>query len=184
MNQGTNLGSQIGRWIVLAAVVALLGALLLTIRPVGAQDVPPVLDPTKPRTIEVFENSVDVSEFTANDPDTEDKKIFWTLGGTDAAAFRIDRIDNEAALKFKKAPDFENPRDGDGDNVYEVTVRFGSGGERGEPGDTNYIGNDLDKIEVTVNVRNEDEPGMMVISPLQPPGRHRPDGNPHRRGRS
>ena len=38
MNQGTNLGSQIGRWIVLAAVVALLGALLLTIRPVGAQD--------------------------------------------------------------------------------------------------------------------------------------------------
>ena len=38
MNQGTNLGSQIGRWIILAAVVALLGALLLTIRPVGAQD--------------------------------------------------------------------------------------------------------------------------------------------------
>ena len=37
MNQGTNLGSQIGRWIILAAVVALLGALLLTIRPVGAQ---------------------------------------------------------------------------------------------------------------------------------------------------
>ena len=37
MKQGTNLGSQIGRWIILAAVVALLGALLLTIRPVGAQ---------------------------------------------------------------------------------------------------------------------------------------------------
>ena len=38
MNQGTNLGSQIGRWIILAAVVALLGGLLLTIRPAGAQD--------------------------------------------------------------------------------------------------------------------------------------------------
>ena len=43
MNQGTNLGSQIGRWIILAAVVALLGALLLTIRPVGAQDAPPTV---------------------------------------------------------------------------------------------------------------------------------------------
>ena len=40
MRQGTNLGSQIGRWIVLAALVALLGALLLTIRPVFAQSSP------------------------------------------------------------------------------------------------------------------------------------------------
>ena len=41
MNQGTNLGSQIGRWIVLAAVVALLGAMLLTTRPVFALVSPP-----------------------------------------------------------------------------------------------------------------------------------------------
>ena len=41
MNQGTILGSQIGRWIILAALVALLGALLLTIRPVFAQATPP-----------------------------------------------------------------------------------------------------------------------------------------------
>ena len=41
MNQGTILGSQIGRWIVLAALVVVLGALLLTIRPVGAQTPPP-----------------------------------------------------------------------------------------------------------------------------------------------
>ena len=45
MNQGTILGSQIGRWIILAAVVALLGALLLTIRPVGAQTPPTGCDP-------------------------------------------------------------------------------------------------------------------------------------------
>ena len=37
MNQGTILGSQIGRWIILAALVVVLGALLLTIRPVAAQ---------------------------------------------------------------------------------------------------------------------------------------------------
>ena len=47
MNQGTILGSQIGRWIILAAVVALLGALLLTIRPVGAQDAPPTIRDAK-----------------------------------------------------------------------------------------------------------------------------------------
>ena len=41
MNQGTNLGGQIGRWIVLAALVAVLGVLLLTIRPVFAQTAPP-----------------------------------------------------------------------------------------------------------------------------------------------
>ena len=85
MNQGTNLGSQIGRWIVLAAVVALLGALLLTIRPVGAQDTAPVPDPIESRTVEVPENTVDVYTFSADDPDTDDQKIFWTLGGADAA---------------------------------------------------------------------------------------------------
>ena len=41
MNQGTILGSQIGRWIILATLVVVLGALLLTIRPVIAQSTPP-----------------------------------------------------------------------------------------------------------------------------------------------
>ena len=45
MKQGTSLGSQLGRWIILAALVVALGALLLTIRPVGAQtDGAPVID--------------------------------------------------------------------------------------------------------------------------------------------
>lgn len=37
MKQGTSLGSQLGRWMILAALVVALGALLLTIRPAGAQ---------------------------------------------------------------------------------------------------------------------------------------------------
>ena len=41
MNQGTSLGSQAARWMVLAALVVLLGALLLSTRPVGAQSSPP-----------------------------------------------------------------------------------------------------------------------------------------------
>ena len=41
MNQGTKLGSQVGRWIILAALVVALGAMLLTIRPAFAQPTPP-----------------------------------------------------------------------------------------------------------------------------------------------
>ena len=181
MKQGTNLGSQIGRWIVLAAVVALLGALLLTIRPVGAQqDTPPVPDPIESRTISVPENTVDVYMFSANDPDNEDLKIFWTLGGTDAALFRID---GNGVLEFKNAPNYENPSDGVNDvnsdgvispaeglnnNVYEVTVRMSSGGEDGVPGDNNHTGDDVEEVEVTVTVSNVNERGTVVFYPRQP----------------
>ena len=182
MNQGTNLGSQIGRWIILAAVVALLGALLLTIRPVGAQqDTPPVPDPIESRTISVPENTVDVYTFSANDPDTEDRKIFWTLGGTDAALFRID---GNGVLEFKNAPNYETPSDGVNDvnsdgqispddegaanNVYEVTVRMSSGGEDGVPGDNNHTGDDVEEVEVTVTVSNVNERGTVVFYPRQP----------------
>ena len=159
MNQGTILGSQIGRWIVLAALVALLGALLLTIRPVGAQSDPtPVIDDA-PATFTHAENSDDaIYTFRARDP--EGKKIFWTLTGTDAADFKIDG----GALSFKSAPDFEmatdrvqdSPVDGADNNVYNVTVRFSDGGA--PAGDH----------PVKVTVANAEEPGMITLSPLQP----------------
>ena len=191
MNQGTNLGSQIGRWVVLAVMVALLGALLLTIRPVVAQqDTPPVPDPLESRTINVPENTVDVYSFSANDPDNDDQKIFWTLGGTDAALFQID---GNGVLEFGTAPDYENPSDGVNDvnsdgaidpletaepapctgegacnNVYEVTVRMSSGGEDGVPGDNIHTGDDVEEVEATVNVSNVNEPGTVVFYPRQP----------------
>ena len=175
MRQGTILGSQIGRWIVLAALVALLGALLLTIQPAGAQEAPPVPDPIESRTIEVPENTVDVYSFSASDPDLADRKLYWTLGGADAARFKI----VDGVLSFKSPPNYESPTDGDedpitanvqraGDNSYKVTVRVGSGGEDGEPGDNNHTGDDVEEIEVTVNVLNENEGGSVVMYPRQP----------------
>ena len=173
MNQGTNLGSQIGRWIILAAVVALLGALLLTIRPVGAQ--------TPAET--VFDHNENdtgaITTYSSTDP--EGNTIFWTLGGADAADFTIDG----GSLRFKNAPNYEVPTDrandengvvddpvidneGLANNVYKVTVRDGGGGEDGAPGDDDYAGDDLDEEELTVNVININEPGMLVISPRQP----------------
>ena len=99
MNQGTNMGSQIGRWIILAAVVALLGALLLTIRPLAAQ--------TPAET--VFDHNENdtgaITTYSSTDP--EGNTIFWTLGGADAADFTIDG----GSLHFKNAPNYEVPTD-------------------------------------------------------------------------
>ena len=160
MNQGTNLGSQIGRWIILAAVVALLGALLLTIRPVGAQstDGAPQLTIVPPSTVEHNENDDGpVYTFVATDP--EGKTIFWTLSGTDADDFMIE----DGVLKFKNAPNFEimldattsNTPVADSDGVYEVTVRFSDGGTAGSHA-------------IKVDVQDVEEDGMIMLSPLQP----------------
>ena len=69
MNQGTILGSQIGRWIILAVVVAAFAA-LLTASVVRAQE-----DST---TIEYAENGTDaVTTLTATDP--EGDMVIWSL---------------------------------------------------------------------------------------------------------
>ena len=168
MNQGTNLGSQVGRWIILAALVALLGALLLTMRPVGAQSTndPPQLTIVPPATVEHNENDDGpVYTFRAIDPDGD--QIFWTLSGTDVNDFEIE----SGALTFKNAPDFEMPTDrphdedgvggispaeeGEENNVYFVTVRFSDGGTAGSHA-------------LRVEVQDVEEAGMVLLSPRQP----------------
>ena len=195
MNQGTNLGSQIGRWIVLAAVVALLGALLLTIRPVGAQqDTAPTLSTAVTAHNYAENGKGSITTFRAKDP--ENNPVFWTLGGPDAADFTItDGVLRFNSEKFPNGPNYEVPTDrandedgsgtvspeaalaadppvlgeGAANNVYKVTVRFGAGGEDGAPvvGD-DYDGDDLSDIDLTVTVDNVNEPGNVVISPRQP----------------
>ena len=173
MNQGTNLGSQIGRWIILAALVAVLGALLLTIRPVGAQDATPTI-PNAETVFNYAENGTGpVTTYRARDP--EGNRIFWTLSGVDANDFTI----VGGALRFRSPPDYENPTDRDedlesevdrsaGDNIYRVTVRFGAGGQDGTPGVDDYDGDDLGELDLTVTVTNVDEAGRVYISSLQP----------------
>ena len=162
MKQGTILGSQIGRWMILAALVVVLGALLLTIRPLGAQEAPPVPDPIASQTISVPENTVAVERFSATDRDENDSVIYWTLGGTNAATFKIDG----GVLEFKAAPDYEKLALGS--YSYEVTVRMSSGGEDGAPGQDDHRGDDVEEIDITVNVTNVNEDGSVVFYPLQP----------------
>ena len=114
-------------------------------------------------------------EYTENDDsiiagfesvDVEGISTVYTLGGTDAASFKIDGSGN---LNFKNPPNFEVPTDGGANNVYVVTVRIGAGGEYGDPDPLDdYAGRDLREIELKVTVINEDEPGKLVFSPIQP----------------
>ena len=66
----------------------------------------------------------DVWKATATDPEGGD--ITWSLSGADKDMFELtgagDDNPDTAGLAFKAKPDFENPGDVNGDNIYEVTV--------------------------------------------------------------
>lgn len=71
----------------------------------------------------VAENQIEVLTVTATDPDA-DALTFSISGGDDAASFSIS---SGGVLNFVDAPDFENPDDADGDNVYSVIVSASDG---------------------------------------------------------
>ena len=68
----------------------------------------------------------------------------WTLEGADANHFMLDGTGMSTMLKFKSAPDYENPADADTDNTYMVTVKAEAGGE-------------MEMVEVNVMVTDVDE---------------------------
>ena len=88
----------------------------------GVQD--PVIDGDETEHVmrEVDENEkVDVGMFSATDGDLLD----YTLGGADMALFKLSAPSgesNEITLQMKEKLDFENPKDADGDNGYEVSI--------------------------------------------------------------
>ena len=59
-----------------------------------------------------------VATYRATDP--ERSRVTWSLSGTDDGSFTIS---NTGALSFGSPPDYEDPRDSGGDNVYLVTVQ-------------------------------------------------------------
>ena len=69
-------------------------------------------------TVEYAENgTAAVAAYTAADP--EGATVTWSLTGDDAEDFRVS---GTGALTFQMAPDFENPKDGGENNVYNVVV--------------------------------------------------------------
>ena len=74
---------------------------------------------TSPSTASVAENQT--AAYTAVATDADNDPLTYSLSGTDAALFMIDS--NTGVVSFIVAPDFENPDDAGGDNVYDITVR-------------------------------------------------------------
>ncbi|NKB55076.1 MAG: hypothetical protein GKS00_01960 [Alphaproteobacteria bacterium] len=71
------------------------------------------------------ESATFVMEVTATDADAGTTLTYSIEGGADRLRFTID--ENTGALAFIETPDFENPRDTDGDNVYSVMVQVSDG---------------------------------------------------------
>ncbi|TWT59616.1 choice-of-anchor Q domain-containing protein [Rubinisphaera italica] len=69
-----------------------------------------------------FEHVIDVGQMQATDPDQPDNTLVYSISGNgaDDALFSIT---SDGLLSFNLTPDFENPVDSDGDNVYEVSVQ-------------------------------------------------------------
>ena len=113
-------------------------------------------------------NTADVATYVGTDP--EGDMISWDVRGADAALFTIDG----GVLKFKAAPDYENPKDVGGantatplamenDNEYNIVIRAIASRVPGDTGPAETV-----DVPVTVTVTDEDEDGEVVISWLQP----------------
>ena len=144
-----------------------LGVLMLTIQPVGAQNLVTHSD-------EVKEHSTDEVRLAALEPDRTQVSDRWELvtdvndpagaPGTDFPDYRHFNIDRmSGVLTFKTPPDYENPRSMAADtatnladkNVYKVKAKFGDGEK--------YLA-----VEVTVQVTGEEEDGTITLSNRRP----------------
>ena len=92
-----------------------------------------------------------VATYTGRDP--EQGTVTWTLLGTDGGDFAIS---SGGVLSFDPAPDYENPKDSNADNVYNVTVQASDGR------------NNNNSLEVSVTVSNVEEVGKVTLSSVQP----------------
>ncbi|WP_417481960.1 cadherin domain-containing protein [Maricaulis sp.] len=74
-------------------------------------------------TASVAENQT--AAYSAAAADDEGTALTYALSGTDAALFSIDSA--TGAVTFIAAPDYENPEDAGGDNVYDIVVSASDG---------------------------------------------------------
>ena len=72
--------------------------------------------------ISVVENQTSAVTVNATDPNGD--TLTYSLSGDDASLLSIS---NQGVVTFNTAPDFENPSDGDTDNVYKITVTVSDG---------------------------------------------------------
>ena len=109
----------------LAGATASLG---VTVAVTNLNDEDPVVSGLA--SVTVAENSTTVATYSATDPDGV-TTFTWSLkDADDDDLFAIDT--SAGVLAFGSAPDFDDPGDVGGDNVYNVTVEASDGSNRGE----------------------------------------------------
>ena len=91
-------------------------------------------------------------------PDGGQNAAAWRLSGPDAGRFRI----LAGALRFAAPPDFEDPLDADGDNIYEVALHPAASG------DAVPTGAAADAISSAIRVTDRNEPGRLLPSTGRP----------------
>ena len=92
-------------------------AILVTITPVNEEA--PVF--TSPPTANVVENILSVHTLTATDVDVPFQNVTFSISGNGADNDKFEIVSGDQ-LRFKTAPDFENPADANSDNVFDVSV--------------------------------------------------------------
>ena len=93
------------------------GNLNVTVTVTNINEEAPVVSGRNSHTVR--ENTTSsIYTYRATDSDLNDT-IVWSVEGTDGDDFTINE---EGALAFASAPDYEGPTDSDSDNVYEITV--------------------------------------------------------------
>ena len=122
----------------------------------------PTITTTSRTTFSQPENRISaLYTFRATDP--EGGTVTWTAAGTDGSFFTIDER-GQFSFADISSPDFENPGDSGGDNVYDVTVQ------------ARDAESNIDSLEVTVTVIDDSEGVEPTISTRRPPATYRENG--------
>ena len=96
------------------------------------------------------EQAPTVNVYSVDDQDAHAGIARWELTGPDAGDLQLIGTEGRTLI-FRSAPDFENPADADGDNVYKVTVvAIDNNGGRAE-------------FDVCIAVRNINEDGKITL---------------------
>ena len=147
--------------------------IVVTIKVVDLEEAPEILEETPAENLsekdyeEEQATTSEVSLYSASDQedsyvnsaeDRDEKDLKWSLSGRDMDDFTISTSSApmKQQLRFKESPSYERPTDSNSDNVYNVTVVVTDSAGR------------TDTRDVTVTVKNIDEPGTVTLSNLQP----------------
>ena len=129
---GSAGGANIG---IIALGLAAAGGLAAVAASGGGDDAPAPPVPLPPNdapvltaetSVSVVENSTAVTTVSATDANAGDTVTF-SLSGPDAALFNINSTTGE--ITFVGGPDFENPSDAGGDNVFDIVVNANDGSD-------------------------------------------------------